>query len=192
MGSNLNYREVEYKKIPDLDYDCFVSKDGEVWTDSGRCGKWKIFKQSNSHGYKVVSLHVNGKLNIFRVHRLVAAAFIPNPENKPYINHIDGNRANNCVDNLEWCTQKENMYHANHVLHARKVTVKSQIASSKRGISNRKLTMEQAKEVRNSYFNKGFTVTELSRTYGVCRTQIRRLLDGKTYKEEGTKWENMS
>lgn len=192
MKSNLNYSEKEYKKIPNIDYDCYVSKDGKVWGTSKRYGKGKIYKQSNSHGYRVVSLSVNGKLISFKVHRLVATAFIPNPESKPYINHIDGNRSNNCVENLEWCTQKENVYHANNILHARKVTKKSQIASSKRGIANRKLSMEQAKEVRNLYFNKGVTVTELSRTYGVCRTQIRRLLDGKTYREEGTKWENMS
>ena len=46
------------------------------------------------------------------LHQLIAQTFIPNPENKPIVNHIDGNTLNNCVSNLEWCTQSENMQHA--------------------------------------------------------------------------------
>ena len=54
----------------------------------------------------------DGKRKSLKVHRLVAISFIPNPMNKPYINHIDGNPINNCVENLEWCTQHENVVHA--------------------------------------------------------------------------------
>lgn len=67
-----------------------------------------IRKQGTLKGYKIISLFKNGICRMYRVHRLVAQAFIPNPENKPCIDHIDGNRANNDVSNLRWVTVKEN------------------------------------------------------------------------------------
>lgn len=63
-------------------------------------------------GYKQVSLWKNNKKTNLYIHRLVAEAFIPNPSNKPDVNHIDGNRQNNHVSNLEWVTPKENSQHA--------------------------------------------------------------------------------
>ena len=73
----------------------------------------KILKfNSDKQGYKIVDLCKDGTEKYFKVHRLVAFAFIPNPENKPYINHIDCNPSNNCVTNLEWCTPKENIQYA--------------------------------------------------------------------------------
>lgn len=62
--------------------------------------------------YICVGLWRNGKCKQMLLHRLVAQVFIPNPGNKPYVNHIDGNRRNNCVENLEWCTPQENTQHA--------------------------------------------------------------------------------
>ena len=72
----------------------------------------KILKQYKNYGYLHVQLFKNKKQKYSRVHRLVAQTFIPNCENKPYVNHKDGNKQNNCVDNLEWCTAKENTHHA--------------------------------------------------------------------------------
>lgn len=66
----------------------------------------------NKKGYTRVHLTKNKIDKYVSVHRLVANAFIPNPNNYPQVNHIDGNKLNNCVDNLEWCTNKYNFQHA--------------------------------------------------------------------------------
>lgn len=63
-------------------------------------------------GYHIVCLHLNGKKKLTKVHRLVAQAFIPNPNNKPQVNHKDLDKTNNNVDNLEWVTGYENYLHA--------------------------------------------------------------------------------
>lgn len=60
-------------------------------------------------GYSQVSLYKDGKKQEFKIHRLVATAFIPNPQNKPFVNHLDENPSNNSADNLDWCTNKENL-----------------------------------------------------------------------------------
>lgn len=70
-----------------------------------------ITQEETSKGYLRVDLFKNGTRKHFKVHRLVAMAFIPNPENKPQINHKDGNKKNNSVTNLEWVTDSENKHH---------------------------------------------------------------------------------
>ena len=84
----------------------------------------KCFVRSNKYlkteehrqGYRRVVLLKNGESRNVLVHRIVAEAFVENPENKPRVNHIDGNKANNTADNLEWCTSKENTMHSMYVL----------------------------------------------------------------------------
>lgn len=68
--------------------------------------------QINTGGYWVTMLYKNNNFKTVRIHREVAKSFIDNPLNKPFVNHIDSNRLNSNVENLEWCTQKENMLHA--------------------------------------------------------------------------------
>lgn len=79
--------------------------------------KGQILKShSCRRGYQYLSLCSKSKHTHFQVHRLVAQAFIPNPENKPQVNHIDGDKTNNRADNLEWCTEKENYRHSIEIL----------------------------------------------------------------------------
>ena len=73
-----------------------------------------IKKPSLANGYQRIALCKNGQINYYSIHRLVATAFIPNPKKLPCVNHKDTNRANNRVDNLEWCTYKENNNYGNH------------------------------------------------------------------------------
>lgn len=92
-----------------------IDENGTIINKNTSC--IKIGTSNNiGKGYLYVDLYKNGKRKRFYIHRLVAETFIPNPENKPYINHIDGNPKNNNVGNLEWCTPLENVEHASKVL----------------------------------------------------------------------------
>ena len=83
--------------------------NGKVWFESKEI---ILSGKEDCEGYPVVSLNKNLKRKHIRVHRLVAQAFIPNPNNYRVVNHIDGSRNNNNVENLEWCTQQYNIRHA--------------------------------------------------------------------------------
>lgn len=108
----MNVKELNkmWKKIilNNIITDYSVSTEGEVKKDTTNY----FLSQSIQQDYKFVSLLVNGQPKRMRVHRLVAMAFIPNPENKPYVNHINGDKGDNNVENLEWVTPSENTIHA--------------------------------------------------------------------------------
>lgn len=75
-----------------------------------------LFGYVSLRGYPQVELMINKKRKHYQVHRLVAKAFVPNPDNKPCVNHKNGNTCDNCMNNLEWCSEKENTIHAIQVL----------------------------------------------------------------------------
>ena len=97
---------------PVIDFnDYLISNFGLI--KSIKFNKSVILKQKiTKDGYLTVILYNNGDPHNFRVHRLVALSFILNPNNYPQINHIDGNKENNCINNLEWCTGSQNMKHS--------------------------------------------------------------------------------
>lgn len=86
----------------------FIQDDGQVWSEKSH----KYLSQSKRGSYyRVTLVSPSGDKVTLSVHRLVAEAFIPNPENKPHVNHIDENKENNNVNNLEWVTEAENANH---------------------------------------------------------------------------------
>ena len=104
-----------YKKEPIKGFEDYqIDTNGIVYNKNGTIKKTRIRKDT---GYEDTVL-VNKDGNIFcrKVHRLVAIQFIPNPDNLPVVNHKDGNRTNNNVDNLEWCTPKYNSEHSIKIL----------------------------------------------------------------------------
>lgn len=142
--------------------DYIITKDGEV---INKHNGHKVKPQPNGKGYLRVSI---GKKLMF-VHRLVATLYVPNPENKPQVNHKDGNKQNNRADNLEWVTNQENRTHAvNHQLICSGVNAK-----------NSKLTEDDVAFIRT---NKDMNITQLANKFNVARSTIRDVLNYKRYK----------
>ena len=166
---------MEEKWLPIKGYEKYymISNLGRV--KSLRTGKI-LKKRLTFDGYVKVTLTINYESKDFRVHRLVAEHFIPNPEGKETVNHIDGNKENNSVDNLEWATRSEQLYHA-YKLGTKK---------SQKGCSNvnSKLTEDDVREIRKSYKKgiKGYGYQALANKYGVDKTTIANIVNYRTYK----------
>ena len=133
--------------------------------------KRKIIKPyDNGHGYLAVQLWKNGKCKQFYIHRLVAAAFIPNPNNYREINHIDGDKTNNSVSNLEWCDRSINVKHA----------YDTGLKPKGEKHFNHKLTENQVAEIRAT--RGKITQRELANKYGVTQGLIYAIQTNKCWK----------
>lgn len=106
---------MEIRDIKGFEGKYMVSDDGRIYSllDFAHRKRFKEKKQClNKYGYKYVSLYANGVRTYMTVHRAVATAFLINQNDYPQVNHKDGNKQNNNVSNLEWCTASENVQHA--------------------------------------------------------------------------------
>lgn len=125
-------------------------------------------------GYPYVILRKNKQNFTKHVHRIVAEAFIPNPENKTTVNHKDGNKQNNCIENLEWATQSENVLHAYNTLHRQP----NRTWLGKFGKDNPKsrvvLQIKNGKTIKEYY-----GLHEAERKTGISRVSIKLVCQGK-------------
>ena len=123
-------------------------------------------------GYFLIDLHKNKNAKTKRVHRLVAEAFIPNPNNLPQVNHKDENKHNNCVDNLEWCSQQYNMNYGSFRVNSAKAHKKPVI----------QLTLE------NKFMKRWASAKDAAQQLNLYATAITACCKGKNYKTGGFRW----
>ena len=144
--------------------DYIITKNGEV---INKRNNHKLIPQKNGKGYLRVS--ISGKLQF--VHRLVAETYIPNPNNLPQVNHKDGNKLNNTVENLEWVSNFENRKHA-----------------MRNGLHKCGEYCSSSKLCENDIFyildNRNLGATKLSKELNVSRTTVSDVLHGRTWKKQ--------
>lgn len=158
----------EWRPIAGYEGKYEVSNTGRVRKVGGKeCGRW-----ARSFGYMLVRL--SRPRAMFQVSRLVATAFIPNPENYPVVNHIDNNTGNDCVTNLEWCTQ------AHNIAHAAKQGRMHKHWAGKRS-PNAHLTDEQAEEIRKLYAAGGISMEAIAPLFRSNKKTVWRIVNRKTY-----------
>lgn len=131
-------------------------------------------KYEDKDGYIKVSLNKNAKSKAYAVHRLIAGAFIPNPNNYPCINHKDENKQNNKLENLEWCTVK---YNNSYGTRLQKIKQKKQIP------------IEQY-DLNGNLIKKWNSAKEVYNTLGYDFSRIRKCCNNKSYKAYNCIWKN--
>ena len=178
-----------------------ITRDGKVWSypknRNSKKGIWLkpqlVISNSNrtkTHKHYSVGLYKNGKRKSLQIHRLIAQAYIPNPENKPDINHKDGNPLNNEVNNLEWCTKSENIQHAINNGLIDNFTDKCKKVRSENGkkmgaINSKKFrslfSMETANKIRKIYAETKISFTKLAEKFDCSDKTIANIVNNKTY-----------
>lgn len=132
-----------------------------------------LIVKKNRCGYLYVGLSKDLKRKSYTIHRLIAKAFIQNPDNKLTVNHINGIKTDNRVENLEWNTSTENVYHKNNILgkHCR---------GENSGMS--KLTEKDVLEIRSKYIPYKYSTTKLGEEYNVHNSTICSIINNKIWK----------
>lgn len=177
------------KAFPIKDFpEYYITDTGNVFSrqtsrnPDGRIKKLKLTKTKN--GYLRVCLSdANHKKHILFIHRLVAQAFIPNPENKPCVNHIDGNKENNCISNLEWCSYSENNVHAYRVLGKKPNCPNTNRVGKD---STRAIIVQQIKD--GKVIAEFYGVREASRKTGIGIRSIYQCCSGRSKSGHGFQW----
>ena len=133
------------KEIKDFE-NYVVHSDGKIYNKRGK----SICEWKDNVGYLQVKLFKDGKMYYRRVHRLVAEAFIPNPNNLKQVNHIDGDKTNNDISNLEWCNNKENTKHGyeNNLYHSKHRSIKIEVY--KKNTNNKLYEFKSIRETANT------------------------------------------
>lgn len=139
----------------------YVTRDGQI--QNTKTGNW-LKGDVNNCGYR--RIQVNNKR--FFVHRLVAMAYLPNPDNLPQVNHKDGNKKNNHVNNLEWCCGSHNQQHRYYEL-------KKDLGEDN---SNSKLTEEAVRDIRSGRMSG----RAFARFYNISQTLVRKIIARTTWK----------
>jgi hypothetical protein len=158
------------KKIPiESNRIYYVTQDGKVYNQN----KIEMKQRTNKLGYKQINLTVaKNKLKTFLVHRLVAITYIDNPENKAEVNHINGIKTDNRIENLEWVTHSENQKHA-YATGLQVSTDKQKAAISIIGAITA-IKYKSRAVINISTGNKYYSTHEASRQTGISQTTISK------------------
>lgn len=157
--------------------EVFIPHDGMFGDDGGYTKHIKIKNQTeNRYGYLTSKLCKDGNCRRLTIHRLVAKAFLENPKKLSQVNHIDGNKHNNVVTNLEWISPSGNIKHA----YATGLMNAEHLKGENNKLS--KLTNEKVEIIRNKLLN-GETCTTIAREFDVSPSTIRDIKNNKTWKK---------